>query len=75
MLFTMAASYLMHSIMGCETSPTYRRFGLEGSDIEYYYRQNGEIADYDLIGMLKEFLSVVVLQTNIHEQLVCPMGT
>ena len=27
---------------------------LEGSDIEYYYRQNGEIADYDLSGILKE---------------------
>ena len=47
---------------------------LEGSDIEYYYRQNREIADYDLIGMPKDFLSVVVLQTNMHEQLVCPMG-
>ena len=27
---------------------------LEGSDIEYYYRQNGEIADFDLSGILKE---------------------
>ena len=35
---------------------------LEGSDIEYYYRQNLEIADYDLIGMLKQFLGLVVLQ-------------
>ena len=75
MLCTMAASYLMHSIMGCETSPTYRWFGLEGSDIEYCYRQNGEIADYDLIGMPKDFLGVAVLQTNMYEQLVCPMGT
>ena len=27
---------------------------LEGSDIEYYYRQNGEIADYDLMRALLE---------------------
>ena len=26
----------------------------EGSDIEYYYRQNGEIADYDLMRALLE---------------------
>ena len=26
---------------------------LGGCDIEYYYRQNAEIADYDLIGMLE----------------------
>ena len=32
---------------------------LEGSDIEYYYRQNAEIADYDLIGMLKQSLGLV----------------
>ncbi len=36
---------------------------LEGSDIEYYYRQNAEIADYDLIGMPKYFLGLVVLQS------------
>ena len=48
---------------------------LEGSDIEYYYRQNGEITDYDLIGMLIYFLHLVVLTTNMYEQPVCPMGT
>ena len=34
---------------------------LEGSDIEYYYRQNVEISDYDLAGMLKYSLGLVVL--------------
>ena len=34
---------------------------LEGSDIEYYYRQNGEIADYDLVGMQNYFVDLVVL--------------
>ena len=34
---------------------------LEGSDIEYYYRQNGEIANYNLIGMPNHFLEPVVL--------------
>ena len=48
---------------------------LEGSDIEYYYRQNAEIADYDLTGMLKDFSGLVVLQTNVHGQRGCPMGT
>lgn len=33
---------------------------LEGCDIEYYYRQNAEIADYDLIGMLEQSLGLVV---------------
>ena len=34
---------------------------LEGCDIEYYYRQNAEIADYDLIGMLEQSLGLLVL--------------
>ena len=34
---------------------------LEGCDIEYYYRQNAEIADYDLIGMPKHSLGLVLL--------------
>ena len=60
----MATSYLMHSIMGCEDFPelpVVLSSELEGSDIEYYYRQNGEIADYDLVGMPNYFLDLVVL--------------
>ena len=44
------------------------------SKIAYNYRQNGEVADYDLIGIRKHFLGLVVLQTNNYGQSVYPMG-
>ena len=42
-----------HGLRNFPELPVVLSSELEGSDIEYYYRQNGEIADYDLIGMPK----------------------
>ena len=63
-----------HGLRNFPELPVVLSSELEGSDIEYYYRQNAEIADYDLIGMPKCFLDIVVLQTNMHGQPACPMG-
>ena len=63
-----------HGLRNFPELPVVLSSELEGSDIEYYYRQNGEIADYDLIGMLKYLLGLVVLQTNMYGQPGCPAG-
>ena len=64
-----------HGLRNFPELPVVLSSELEGSDIEYYYRQNAEIADYDLVGMLKHFLGLVVLHTNMHKQPVCLMAT
>ena len=40
---------------------------LEGCDIEYYYRQNAEIADYDLIGMRKQSCFSGIMELIMNE--------
>ena len=42
-----------HGLRNFPELPVVLSSELAGCDIEYYYRQNSEIADYDLIGMLE----------------------
>ena len=62
-----------HGLRNFPELPVVLSSELEGSDIEYYYRQNAEIADYDLVGMLNYFPGLLVPQTNMHEQPACLM--